>query len=155
MNHIVKLHIFAIIFCLLSGIAMAITLEEVSNELVCLCGCGLVLTNCNHIDCGMAIPMRAEIKDRIAEGETKEEIIASFVSSYGEAVLAVPPKRGFNLTVWLLPFIGIAAGGGFVVFLITVWFKRRSRLLKQAPIPKAVTSHQYDTVFERELKEFE
>ncbi len=138
----------------------ALTLEEVSNELVCQCGCGLVLENCNHSDCGVAIPMRDTIRERIARGETKEQIVGFFVGKYGEIVLAAPTRRGFNLTVWLLPFLGIVAGAGFVALLIMTWVRRRRESLVQTEEEEATSSspkndEASEQIFKEELKDFE
>lgn len=138
----------------------ALTLEEVSNELVCQCGCGLVLENCNHSDCGVAIPMRDTIRERIARGETKEQIVGFFVGKYGEIVLAAPTRRGFNLTVWLMPFLGIATGAGFVVLLIMAWVRRRRESLAQTEEEEATSSppkndEASEQIFKEELKDFE
>ena len=54
--------------------------------------------------------MKAFIRERIAAGDTKSEIKAALVDQFGPAVLAVPPKRGFELVAWLLPLAGLALG---------------------------------------------
>ena len=110
--------ILALILAVFGPAGFTLTQEDISNELVCQCGCGLVLENCNHSDCGVGIPMRELINEKIAAGETKEQIVGYFVDKYGEIVLAAPPKKGFNLTVWVLPFASIIVGAGIVVFLI-------------------------------------
>jgi cytochrome c-type biogenesis protein CcmH len=139
--------------------AYALTLEEVSNELVCQCGCGLVLNNCNHSDCGVAIPMREIIKQKIGQGETSNQIVSSFVSQYGEVVLSSPTKKGFNLTVWLLPFIGLAVGAGIITVVIILWTKRRRSVVsdqtsKQTKIEGA-GSDKYEKIFEQEFQDFD
>ena len=40
-----------------------------------------------------------------------------FVESYGEDVLASPPKSGFNLLVWVVPPVGVL---GALVLLVSV-----------------------------------
>ena len=40
---------------------------------------------------------------QIAEGKTKDQIKDELVAQYGTAVLAEPPKSGFDLTAWLVP----------------------------------------------------
>ncbi len=158
MKHRKKSTVLALVVTfLLFETAHATTLEEISNELVCQCGCGLVLNNCNHSDCGVAIPMRRIITERIERGETKEQIIASFVQQYGEVVRSTPTKEGFNLTVWVLPFIGIAAGLGVVAVLIILWTRRRR--LASSPDNSDSTAEKppekYEQIFERELDDFE
>jgi cytochrome c-type biogenesis protein CcmH len=65
----------------------------------------------------MARQMRDLIRERLAAGETPEQIRAYFVARYGEWVLLAPPARGFNLVLWLAPFAALAAGFGVVVSL--------------------------------------
>jgi cytochrome c-type biogenesis protein CcmH len=36
-------------------------------------------------------------------------------------VLAAPPKRGFNLLAWLLPFVGLGIGGAVLALLARRW----------------------------------
>jgi cytochrome c-type biogenesis protein CcmH len=138
----------------------AVTAGEVSNELVCQCGCGLILENCNHSDCSSATPMREIVTKMVEQGDTKEQILEYFVAQYGEAVLASPPKRGINLTVWLTPFAAIAAGAALVGVLISVWVRRRCSILNltagdRAPEDTSVVDERYERIFEREMKEFE
>ena len=35
-----------------------------------------------------------------------------------------PPKTGFGLVAWLMPFVYLLAGAGLVVFVIGRWRKR-------------------------------
>lgn len=54
---------------------------------------------------------RALIRDKLAAGESEEAIIDYFVAQYGTRVLAAPPRRGPTLLVWLIPPLGLLAGG--------------------------------------------
>ena len=69
--------------------------------------------------------MKAVIRERIEAGRTKSEIKAEFVDQFGPAVLATPPKRGFDLVAWLLPLAGGAAGAGVLGALAWRWSRRR------------------------------
>jgi cytochrome c-type biogenesis protein CcmH len=70
------------------------TLAELEREVICpTCHTTLELS-----DAPVADRMRAFIRERIAAGDTKTEIKASLVESFGEGVLAAPPREGFN---WL------------------------------------------------------
>lgn len=53
------------------------------------------------------------IRTQLAEGRTKEEIHEYFARQYGDGVLADPPKRGFNLILWILPIAAVLGGGVF------------------------------------------
>jgi cytochrome c-type biogenesis protein CcmH/NrfF len=59
----------------------------------------------------------AKLRKLIAEGKTREEIIATFVRDFGsEDVLARPINRGFNRLIWLAPYLiaAVALVGIFV-----------------------------------------
>ncbi len=153
--------IIGIVFLLIGWTVSAITLESVSSGLVCQCGCGLVLNNCNHIDCGVAVPMRNTISEMIDAGETDEQIAAYFVSQYGEVVLAAPTKQGFNLTAWLFPFIGILIGAVVIVLTVLTWVRRRNNTIidNEETIEISISSsgkkNKYESIFEREFKDFD
>lgn len=66
---------------------------------------------------------RELIRAQLAEGKTPAEIHEYFARQYGDGVLANPPKRGFNLILWVLPVIGVALGG--VLFFRYVRHLRR------------------------------
>ena len=61
--------------------------------------------------------MRAVVRQMLADGASRDEILDFFVARYGAQVLAAPPKSGVNLLAWLLPLVGVIAalGGGFLV----------------------------------------
>jgi cytochrome c-type biogenesis protein CcmH len=62
--------------------------------------------------------MRDIIRKQLDEGKSKEEILAYFVNSYGESILASPPPKGINWLLWLLPGVAIVFGGlGIILFL--------------------------------------
>ena len=51
--------------------------------------------------------MKAFIRARIAAGDSAAQIKAKLVDQFGPAVLAEPPKRGFDLLAWLLPLAAL------------------------------------------------
>lgn len=59
----------------------------------------------------LAREVKGVIRGRLERGEDEEEVLAYFVSKYGEWILLEPPKKGFNLVVWLVPVVGLLAGG--------------------------------------------
>ncbi len=70
--------------------------------------------------------MRGIIRDRLAAGDTPDQVRAYFVDRYGLWILLAPPRQGFNLLVWIVPFVGLAAGIAVVVVIVRRW-SRRSR----------------------------
>src|SRR4030095_5094033 len=53
--------------------------------------------------------MRGIIRERLAAGDTPEQVKAYFVDKYGLWILLAPPRQGFHLLVWLVPFAGLVA----------------------------------------------
>ncbi len=94
---------------------------ELESELVCpVCEATLDTSNAP-----VALRMKAFIRRRIAAGDTKSEIKASLVEQFGPSVLAVPPKRGFELIAWLQPIAGMALGAVVVGALAWHWSRGR------------------------------
>ena len=52
--------------------------------------------------------IRAEIADRVAEGQTDDEIRAYFASRYGDQILLTPPSSGAGAVVWVAPVVALA-----------------------------------------------
>ncbi len=69
---------------------------------------------------------RAYIRTLIAQGLGKRQIEQDMVAQYGEAVLAKPPASGFNLTVYVLPPLILAAGLAILLVALPRW-RRRAR----------------------------
>ncbi|MFQ5859599.1 MAG: cytochrome c-type biogenesis protein CcmH, partial [Anaerolineae bacterium] len=63
--------------------------------------------------------MRAEITQRLQEGQDESEIIQAFVDRYGIQALNQPPVEGFNILAWAIPFVGLA-----VVLVVGGWVLR-------------------------------
>jgi cytochrome c-type biogenesis protein CcmH len=122
------------------------TLAELEREVICpTCHTTLALSNAP-----IAERMRAFIRERIAVGDTKSEIKAQLVDQFGEAVLAAPPKRGFNLLAWLLPLAGI----GLAAIAVALAARRWSRARIPAPAhPSANGRAALDPELERRLDE--
>jgi cytochrome c-type biogenesis protein CcmH len=98
------------------------TLAELEQEVICpTCHTTLALSSSPIAD-----RMRAFISARIAAGDTKSEIKSKLVAQFGEAVLAAPPKKGFNLLVWLLPLVGIAVAALVVALLARRWSRTKA-----------------------------
>jgi cytochrome c-type biogenesis protein CcmH len=72
----------------------------------------------------MAGQMRAIIRERLAAGESPDEVQRYFVQRYGEWILLSPPRRGFNLLVWVLPLVFVMAGLVVVAILVRQWTRR-------------------------------
>lgn len=130
-------------------------IKDVSGALVCQCGCGSkVVATCG---CGEADKTEADIAKQLEQGKTKEQILATYVSAYGEQVLAAPTKKGFNLTAWLMPIVAVLSGGLIIRTAIIRWRKsgRETESLRHdAPTLTDIDAKHRDRIA-RELEELE
>jgi cytochrome c-type biogenesis protein CcmH len=95
---------------------------DITKELICSCGCGKVAYDCY---CDLAAEWKEQILQDITDGKTQRQIIASFVETYGDGVLATPKKSGLELSIWALPVVAAVVGTA----VIYTFAKRK------APIP--------------------
>ena len=80
---------------------------------------GQTLANCGS---GAAEVLRGQIRERIAAGESAEEIIKSLIEEFGDDVQAEPPKSGFASLVWLGPIFLLISGA----VVIAVYVRRNT-----------------------------
>jgi cytochrome c-type biogenesis protein CcmH len=95
---------------------------DITKELICTCGCGKVTYDCY---CDLAKEWKDQITQDVAAGKTQQQIIASYVETYGDSVLATPKKSGLELSIWALPVVAAVFGTA----VIYTYAK------KKAPIP--------------------
>ncbi len=151
-----KLGITLLIFFLIASpvTVNAATVSDIADQLICQCGCTLVLNNCTHSECMSRDAMTTFIEQELARGQSEQEIVQTFVAQYGEQVLSSPPKQGFNLVAWILPFAAILGGGGVVYAALKkwVWQGKQSSTVTTAEVDEG--DEEYRQRLEQELKEF-
>ena len=57
----------------------------------------------------LAKQMRQVVREKLAQGESREQILDYFASVYGQDVLAAPEKTGVNLIAWTVPVVAVLA----------------------------------------------
>jgi len=82
---------------------------------------GLTLKNCPS---PAADSLRRQIRSHLDQGASIADVKAALVDTYGETILGAPPASGFNLVLWVLPWVSVAAGGAGLALLI---LRRRRR----------------------------
>jgi cytochrome c-type biogenesis protein CcmH len=122
--------------------------KEVSNRLVCQCGCEDQLSVCAMQNCGSATPMRAEIRERLQKGESVEAVVNAFVERVGKKVLSAPTMKGFDLTAWIMPFVMLCLGAAAVSWIVV-------KMVRPAASPVPAPAAAVDPRVERELQDFE
>ena len=97
------------------------TLADLEGEVMCpVCN-----TTLDQSSSPEARRIEALISARIAAGDSKSEIKDVLVAEYGPSILAAPPKKGFNLLAWLLPFVALFGGALVLGLLAWRWSKTR------------------------------
>ena len=106
--------------------------KQIGMHLKCMCrGCDMSAGGCSHPGgafsgpCETAKGMLNDVDAHLAKGETQEQIIQDFVNQYGAIVYVEPPKRGFGLVAWVMPFFYAILGVALVAFVIKKWLKPR------------------------------
>jgi cytochrome c-type biogenesis protein CcmH len=78
--------------------------------------------------------MQGVIRERLAAGQTPGQIKAYFVDKYGLWILLEPPREGFSLLVWIVPYAGLL--GGLILVGLVVWrWSHRPRVAPVEPHP--------------------
>lgn len=82
--------------------------NAISKDLMCPVCAGQTVADSGS---QLAVQMRAEIRQRLQAGQTRDQIIAYFVGQFGEGVLASPPAHGSGLVLWLALPVALLVGG--------------------------------------------
>ncbi len=136
--------------------ALADDAADLINELMCPSDCVETLAVCQMPE---SVQMRAFVKEKVASGWSKQQIVDTLVSQYGERILAAPTKQGFNLTAWITPFAAILAGGGLIALLVANWVRQRrvhdAYVRARVSEPQAGDLDSYRSRVAAELQSFE
>jgi cytochrome c-type biogenesis protein CcmH len=96
-------------------------LYEIASQLRCVvCQSLSVADSPSEI----AHQMKDIIRERLAADESPEQGRAYFVEKYGNWILLSPPRQGFNLLVWVVPFAGLGLGLVLVLIVVRRWSRR-------------------------------
>jgi cytochrome c-type biogenesis protein CcmH len=96
--------------------------NDIEDEVMCdVCG-----TSLNTAQAPRADQQRAEIKQLIARGLTKQQIKDELVRRYGPDILATPEDRGFTLAAYLVPVAVVLALLAGLAVLLPRWRRRRA-----------------------------
>jgi cytochrome c-type biogenesis protein CcmH len=88
--------------------------RKLFGSLICTCGCPReTLGTCT---CAVAHERRDELRAQLEAGRSIEDIQATYVARYGPEGLAVPPNKGSQRLLYLLPL-----GAGIVIVTLRRW----------------------------------
>jgi cytochrome c-type biogenesis protein CcmH len=119
--------VFAV--CLVAVMAMGASYDagryqDLGHKMMCACGCGQVLIECNHLGCPDSDRMLGELRMDLAQGMGDTAVLRAFQDKYGPTVLAAPMFSKFNMIAWIVPPALLLLGILGVVILVRRWRKR-------------------------------
>jgi len=85
----------------------------------------------------ISMQMRQVVREMLAAGSERDEILDFFVERYGKDILAAPPKSGANLVAWLAPVAGFSAALVAVYFILRSMTRKGPILAVPQPLPDA------------------
>ena len=97
------------------------TVHDVASQLRCVVCQSLSVADSPS---ETAHQMKDIIREHLAAGESPEQVRAYFVEKYGTWILLSPPRQGFNLLVWVVPFVGLGLGLVLVLIVVRRWSHR-------------------------------
>lgn len=124
--------------------------SEINDLIMCPLCAGQTIAQSNS---ETSRQMRDLVLKKLSQGESKEEILQYFENRYGERILATPNIKGFNLILWILPFVAISLAAIIIYFLIRRWSARFQ--LTPAVHRDEVALSGYQERLEKELKQFD
>ena len=98
--------------------------KDLGHRMMCACGCGQILLECNHVGCTYSDKMRNQLLASIDRGNNDDLVLQGFVQEYGPTVIAAPTATGFNRVAWIMPFVALALGITFVIYVVRSWRNR-------------------------------
>ncbi len=127
--------------------------NQLGHQLMCICSCGQILLECNHVGCPDSDGMRNELMAAVSRGDSDSLVQQAFVQKYGPTVLAAPTTTGFDRTAWIMPFVALFLGFGIVVLIVRAWKNRPAPALADGIRP--VRGPELDQFREQARKETE
>lgn len=101
---------------------------RIGHNMMCVCSCGQVLLECNHVGCPDSERMIGELRDQMAgpNGVGADSLILNwFVAKYGATVLAAPIRGGFDTVAWIVPLAMFVLATVGTAMLVKMWSRRR------------------------------
>jgi len=134
--------------------------DRLGHEMICSCGCGQILLECNHVSCPDSPVMIGELRTQLATGIGDTAVLNFFQAKYGPTILAAPIRGGFDNVAWIVPILAflLATLGTFLV--VWMWKRRTLRRAGAASVlgdvlggfPAAGNSNPQDTALRERIR---
>ena len=106
---------------------------RLGHNMMCVCSCGQILVECNHVGCPDSERMIGELKDQVAASDNDKTVLNFFVAKYGATVLAAPIRGGFDNLAWILPIALFLAAIFGTAVLVRIWGQRQRTVMAATP----------------------
>jgi cytochrome c-type biogenesis protein CcmH len=87
----------------------------IAEELRCLV-CQNETIAASHAD--LAVDLRSQIRIKLSQGQSNQQILDFMVARYGDFVLYRPPLKASTVLLWVGPFALLLLAGGVLAFNI-------------------------------------
>ena len=128
---------------------------KLGHEMICVCGCGQILLECNHVGCPDSDRMIGELREQVGGGGSDTAILNWFSAKYGPTVLAAPIRGGFDNVAWITPLAVFALAIVGTGFLVSMWRKRSGSQLATTVTAAGRTTAEDNALRERIRRETE
>ena len=93
--------------------------QELSHKLRCLVCQNQSIAESNA---PLAVDLRNQVREQLATGKSKDDVVEYLVERYGDFVLYEPPFKGTTLLLWLGPLVLLIGGAAWLAYRL----RRRS-----------------------------
>lgn len=128
--------------------------NKIGHAMMCACGCGQILLECNHVGCPDSDRMIGELRTQLASGGDDTSIFNWFAAKYGPTILAAPIRGGFDTVAWITPVVVFLLATVGTALLVRAWVRRRKNTVT-TPEGIPVQLPENDAVRERIRRETE
>jgi cytochrome c-type biogenesis protein CcmH/NrfF len=134
----------------------ALLVQALERRIHCTCGCGLDVFTCRTTDftCTTSPAMHRVVLARLDSAMTADQVVDAFERQYGTSILMQPPKKGFNLAAYIVPFVVLGAGMTLLAWFMRRWITRPSASAEALPPAQERPSADAERL-QRELEKFE
>jgi cytochrome c-type biogenesis protein CcmH len=96
--------------------------DALERRIACPCPCTLDIFTCRtSMPCEFSPAIHRDVMALVDGGHSAQEIVDAMVGVYGEAILMMPRKEGFNWAGYLMPFAAIGGGAAVILGILRAW----------------------------------
>jgi cytochrome c-type biogenesis protein CcmH len=106
----------------------------IAEELRCLV-CQNETIAASHAD--LAVDLRAQIRSKLSQGQTSQQILDFMVERYGDFVLYRPPLKPLTLLLWVGPFALLLLAAGVLALNVRRLRRSATEALSPAELERA------------------